>query len=393
MSSAFTSISSDAALLSVEFRIRNPLETVESLSATKPDPDDAPTILGFYDDTPSGGRMANPDARFIWCCHCQKETHWKGYVVESSVGSRFTIGNSCGQDHYGATFDATERNFREKRARQGVLRAFFRLLSKIDGLEEEIEHILSFDGLKDHEKKVRELKQAAPKAYQTLKRAAERGALSAIKKTRNFEAEKERESRYLRSVEQFRSLPSEERRQLRDDGLKPELDDEPIIDLRHEDYGYVTGTSILGFVDPRANALAVRNHLAEFRKIEKRGTDAFASKIITSKRRDLLESSKCLRDSLISMSFAKTFFFDQNLERITGWSECFRGFSLFLLDGDLHAGDDGNQISRIAPLEKETSFATPILDHIHYAGIEDALLAVGAAVLEDPDDPTSKVLV
>lgn len=393
MASNFKKFISDSELLQAEFRIRNPLLTVEGLTATKPDSEIAVSIVGFYDETPFGGRTSNPEEPYIWCCHCQKDTHWIGYVVEDSTSTRFTIGNKCGLDHYGASFGASEKHFNEKRARQGVLRAFLRLNSKIDGLEAEIENVLRCRGLIAHERKRDELQQAAPKGFKTLRRAVEQGSLTAVKKTRNFEAEEERLSRYKRAIEHFHSLPAEERIQLRDDGLKPELDDDPIIDSRLVDFGHALGTSLLGFSDPRMDALKVRKPLSTLRKIQNTGTDKFSSKEIAFSRKALFETTKSLRNSLISIAFAQTFFETQNLNRLAQWSDCFRGFSFRLDNGQFLVSDDGHPYKCIRSETFENVVETPVLEQIHYTDIEDELLATGDAIFRDPDDPTSEVLV
>jgi hypothetical protein len=383
MDSVFKNFATDSDLLEAEFRVRDPLNSVEGLVCSKPDPD----------ETPFGGRISNPDEPYIWCCHCQKDTHWKGYVVENGNENRFTIGNNCGHDHYGASFSASEKHFNEKRARQGVLRAFLRLCSKIDGLEEEINSVLACEALKQHDGKREEMRRAAPKAFTALKRAVERGSLSAIKKTRNVEAEMERAERYERALSHFRSHSSEKRRQLRDEGLMPEIDEKPIIDSNSVDFGHVVGTSVLGFDDPRSDALEVREALSDFRKIEKAGTETFASKEIVTKRKRLMEATKALSGSLISISFAEAFFEHENLIRIANWSACFRGFTFRLDGGHLSVTDDDQPFSTIEPIELQNGVATPVLDRIHYTDVEEELLAAGAAIMVDPDGPSSEVLV
>ena len=221
----------DLELLKSEFRFSDPTNSVEALTRERPDPTLSPDIIGFYDDTPSGGRLANPDQSFIWCCHCQKYTHWKGYIVEDGTGHRFTIGNKCGLDHYGAAFENVITSFNEKRARKGVLRTFHRLAAKVENLDHDIGAILACPDLLSLERKTKEIAAASPRGIKALREAVARGSLQGIIKTRNFAAEQERLERYERALGHFQRLPSEQRRELRDQGLRPELDENPIIRL------------------------------------------------------------------------------------------------------------------------------------------------------------------
>jgi|688.fasta_scaffold18182_7 hypothetical protein len=386
-------ILSDSELLKAEFRFSDPINTVDDLSRDRPDPSLSPDIVGFYDDTPLGGRLANPDHSFIWCCHCQKDTHWKGYIVEDGTNHRFTIGNKCGLDHYGAAFENVITSFNEKRARKAVLRDFHRLETKIENLEREISILLACPMLSAHECKHQEISKASPKGLKALQEAVGRGSLNGIIKTRNFAAEQEREERYEQALQRFQNLPSEERRELRDQGLRPELDDSPIIDSRSADFGHVIGTSLIGLCDPRKKALELKHTLQEFQNIVAKGTDLFASKQIASVRRKLFDTAKVLRKSLIDASFGETFFQAENLNRISAWSACYRGF-LFKTD-NLHliVQQNSGQDVVIKPLQTSDIYMPPSLDTIHFTGIEDNLIREGVARMENPNDPSTKVFV
>lgn len=383
----------DSELLKSEFRFSDPINSVDDLTRNKPDPSLSPDIIGFYDDTPSGGRLANPDRPYIWCCHCQKDTHWRGYIVEDGTNHRFTIGNKCGLDHYGAAFENVITSFNEKRARKGVLRNFHRLATKIENLENEISVLLACPLLSAHERKYQEIAKASPNGTKALREAVGRGSLNGIIKTRNFAAEQEREERYDRALQRFQNLPSEERRELRDQGLRPELDDAPIIDSKSVDFGYVTGTSIIGLSDPRKKALELRHALAEFQNIVAKGTDLFASKQIANTRRKLFEATKSLRESLIDASFGETFFQAENLNRISAWSDCYRGFLFKTDELNLIVEQNSGQDIVIKPLQTEDIYIPPALDAIHYTEIEDTLVKEGAARMENPDDPRTMVFV
>jgi hypothetical protein len=383
----------DSELLKSEFRFSDPINSVDCLTRDKPDPNLSPDIIGFYDETPSGGRIANPDKSYIWCCHCQKDTHWKGYIVEDGTSHRFTIGNKCGLDHYGAAFENVIASFNEKRARKGVLREFHRLATKIENLEKEIPVLLACPLLSAHERKYQEIDKASPNGMKALREAVGRGSLTGIIKTRNFAAEQEREDRYERAMLRYQSLPSEERRELRDQGQRPELDDSPIIDSKSVDFGYLIGTSIIGLSDPRKRALELKHAFAEFQNILAKGTDLFASKQIAIARRKLFDAAKALRDSLIDASFGEIFFEAENLKRISDWSACYRGFLFKTDDLNLIVEQNSGQDIVIKPLQTKGIYMPPTLNAIHFTEIEDTLIKDGAARMENPDDPRTKVFV
>lgn len=75
----------DDQLASTDLRITDPY-AVDGYTRDRPDPDLAPEIIGDYDLTPPGGRHANPDGPWTWCCHCQEESHWLGFVVANATG-------------------------------------------------------------------------------------------------------------------------------------------------------------------------------------------------------------------------------------------------------------------------------------------------------------------
>ena len=383
----------DADLLTTEFRINDPENSVEFLSRSKPAQDGSPQIIGYYNETPAGGRLANAGEKFIWCCHCQKETHWRGYLIEDGSAHRFTIGNKCGHDHYGAEFGSIERSFNEQRARKGILRSFWRLSEKVGSLSDELDVLLSCPFLAAYQQKTDEMFRVAPKAFGALKRAVSRGRLRAVRKWRNKEAEDERSKKYERAMQRYLSLPSEERRYLRDEGLKPEPEDDPIYVSESADFGFVTGTGLLGFQDPRREARDLKRAISRVNEIVQTGTDNFPSKEIAIARREVYAAATVLRSSLIEASMSETFFDQANLERISNWSDCFRGFSFEKADKALIVSDEGKPLSLISFIKSRNIVAVPSLDVVYYTEVEDDLVSSGEASFLDPDDPMSPVII
>lgn len=355
---------SDLQLLALRFRISDPLNTLSNLTTAKPDPDIRPKIVGYYDEKPFGGRLSNPDIPFLWCCHCQKRTHWKGYVVDNGTGVTFMIGSECGKEHYGADFEAVEKTFRDQQQRQQSLKSYLNLLHKISGLDLEISKILNCSFLQLHDKRSAEFAKAAPHAFKALKKAAEKGSLEGIQRVRDFNAEQARDERYKRAIAHYRSLPYAERKGLKDDGLKPEKDDEPIFVDSFIEFGRIFGASIFGLHPARKNALDCRAALNKFKEIELQGTDKFSSQDINNRTKFLINSCRLLRDSLYESFRSAEFFDPENIARLCRWSECHRQFSCSPSDNDLLVCDAHGKAYKFVRFERVGVVQSPIIESV-----------------------------
>jgi len=99
------------------FAISEP-ETLADLTIFIPPSAATPTIEFQYDLTPPAKR-SRP---WVYCAHCGRPTHWRGYVVKFDSGARCLIGKDCGAKYYGADFQLFEKEFDAQRRRQFQLR-------------------------------------------------------------------------------------------------------------------------------------------------------------------------------------------------------------------------------------------------------------------------------
>lgn len=76
-----------------------------------------PTIRLRYDVRPP----ARTERAFVWCGHCRRRTHWKGYVIELADGVLATLGHECGDHQFGFSFGAVQNAFDQEADRQELL--------------------------------------------------------------------------------------------------------------------------------------------------------------------------------------------------------------------------------------------------------------------------------
>jgi hypothetical protein len=121
----------DDYLLQNDLRIQDP-EAEQSLLETVPDNGEVPSLVGWYNVRPEGGKR-NPDYSdtFVWCAHCRGRRHWAGYLARYSDGTGILIGNVCGNKQYGVDFDRVENEFISNKNRQTYLRQFAALKASI----------------------------------------------------------------------------------------------------------------------------------------------------------------------------------------------------------------------------------------------------------------------
>jgi hypothetical protein len=358
----------DAELLRTDFRVDDP-ENLPGLNPGVPDRTANPTIIGFYDERPPGGRKANPNVPFIRCCHCGKRRHWKGYVIRDDQDQLYIIGASqCGYEHYGARFGAEEKAFREDQARKRALIRWQNMLRIVPGLSAEIETLLSCDELRTLERKRDEIRRASPKGFSELLRHHRSGnPMLEIREYRDYAAEAERDARFDRAVAAYERLPSEERRRRRDQGLKPERDTTPILRRESHPLGVLEGADFLSSEgDARDAALELRETLRAIDSLNNKGTDQARSTELSRLLREMTDRPKRLRESLIVVSFSKLFFARGNLERLERWSSIFPDFAYFRSEAGLLVEDSRLGRKEIAPLPDEHLPRTPTIDTIDH---------------------------
>jgi hypothetical protein len=384
---------SDEELRIAEFRFEDPERSIAHLNRDRPDPSADPTIIGYYSERPRGGRAANPDAPYVWCCHCQRPTHWDGFVVRDGTGQTFIIGNECGRRHYGASFEVVERRFNEERVRKAVLTQWSRMAARAAELERALEGLAVDPYLALHDLKQRELQDASPGAFIRLRNAVQRGALELHEQVRDYEQEAQRAERYRKARAAFRALPAKERKRLEWDGLAPEEDTTPIIHSVSRNLGHVVGTSLLGLSDVRDAATRVQDCLRYFRGADRQGTDAQDTRTLIRLRKNLAESADLLRQCLIANSFCQLFFERDNLDRLTTWSARFGHFRYTRRDKDLHVWDEDLGQTIVQAIPEGNIAALQILEPFHITIVEDELEEAGAVFPENQNDPLSRRFV
>lgn len=122
----------DRRLLSETLTTSDPEAGTVRLRLPKSKP--GPPIVMRYDVTPPlGGDRSRP---YVWCGHCYRATHWKGYVVELPDGTLVNLGGVCGPKHFGFDYGAVENAFDAKADRQSLLPRIARLKSALPILSE-----------------------------------------------------------------------------------------------------------------------------------------------------------------------------------------------------------------------------------------------------------------
>lgn len=344
----------DAQLVSAQFRYFDPENSIAGLNRSVPDAEAHPTIIGYYDETPPGGRKSNPDFPFVRCCHCGKRRHWKGHVVRDDRGESYIIGASrCGREHYGVRYDAAEKAFKAEQARRAALVRWANMRKLLPEYRIELTRVLQSPALGILELKRDEIRRTCPDAFRKLVQIANTAQpMFEYLELRDHEAEKERQAKFERAMTAFQALPSAERRRLRDDGLKPEEDNSPIYRRTSAPLGHLVGGGFLtDSGDVRKFALELRATLDAIEAIEKSGTDVVSTSELSRLLREMTDGPRALDDALGEVSFTPTFFGIDNLDRIARWSNGESRF-YYVRDGtDLVVEDVSKGQARIKPVE------------------------------------------
>ncbi len=359
----------DEDLLRTEFRYSDP-ENIAGLNGGAPDPDAHPTIIGYYDETPPGGRKVNPDAPMIRCCHCGLRRHWKGYVVRDDRDQLYIIGaQNCGHDHYGGErFEGAEKTFKEEQERQRALRRWHNMMELVPAIRAEVAALLSCDALRQIERKRDEIKRASPEGFAALVRHHASGnPMLEVLETRNYAEEANREERYQRALAAYQKLPPEERRRRRDEGLRPEPDDTPIIVRSTEPLGPLMGAGFLtDGGDLRGAALDLRKTLEAIDAVNAATTEKAWVTELNRLLREMTDKPSRVWDAHLEVSFINVFFEFANLERLERWSRALPRFSYRAVEGSLLVVDSRHGRTRIEAFQEVKLPETRTIDGLRY---------------------------
>lgn len=116
LSYSFLSLA-DRQLLTERLTTTDPEADTSRIRLEKQNP--GPPIILRYDVAP--GPDEDADREYVWCGHCGRPTHWRGYVVEAEGGTLVNLGGMCGVKHFGFEFGAVENAFDERVERQAIL--------------------------------------------------------------------------------------------------------------------------------------------------------------------------------------------------------------------------------------------------------------------------------
>lgn len=361
---------SDAELLRTEFRFENP-EAIEGLNLGVPAPEAHPIIIGYYDETPSGGRAKNPNVPFIRCCHCGKRRHWKGHVVRDDREQLYIIGASrCGREHYGARYETAEAAFRGELARRAALRRWQNVVPLLAPVASELEAILKSPALVALELKRDEIMRASAEGFRRLVQTAGSGeSLREVREERDHQAEAEREARFARAMTTYENKSPEERRWMRDEGLKPQRETDPIYVRKSTPLGPLVGGGFLTEAgDVRSAALALRGTLAAIAAIEAKGTESATLNELQRLLREMTDRPLAVQSARREVAFAPLFFEPDNLVRMERWTSSNARSSFHRNGSTLIIEDSSKGRTAIAPLTRfETDLpASPTISSMEY---------------------------
>lgn len=372
----------DAQLISARFRYAQPESAISELNRGVPDPEANPTIIGFYDETPVGGRASNPDFPFVRCCHCGTRRHWKGHVIRDDKGETYIIGASkCGKEHYGIRYESAERAFKAEKERQGALIRWSKMLKILPSYSAEVKRLITSSELGALDVKRDELYRASPLGFHKLAQIASTGdPMFEHIEERDHIAEAEREKRYRNAMVVFEAKPKNERKRLQGEGLAPERDTDPIYKRVSTPLGHLVGGSFLtDRGDVRKYALELRSTIENIDAIEQQGTETARTTELTRLLQEMANRPKKLGDVIREASFTSAFFQDENLDRIGRWSNGERRFSFGRQGDDLIVEDASKGIARIKPIGEFNLPYSDAMSMAHYLDEDFEPMMVAAA--------------
>ncbi len=160
-------------------------ERLEGLSADRPDPDADFLIVGRYNKAPAGGRLRNPNGPWIWCSHCQKPTHWEGFVIKAPNDTYHLIGGDCGKLHYGTKrFGAAHGKYLAHEKRKKLLSDLGKIQAVVGEVLSELTALKRSNALVQLRNTRKQFEKACPDAAFRLRSAALAGGLSTHQRVR-----------------------------------------------------------------------------------------------------------------------------------------------------------------------------------------------------------------
>lgn len=296
----------DDQLASTDLRIADPTK-VDRYTRDRPDQALAPEIIGEYDLTPPGGMRANPDGPWVWCCHCQKDNHWRGFVIANATGNRYSVGNDCAAKYYGIEFSSARRTFKDEVTRKGLLERLGALSAAAEGIYAVIAEALHSSSLSMIDAKRKEIGKACANAAFLLSSAAHSGTP-------------------LHEQVQVRDLAAE---LARDDKLPADADRPPIYKLERRAIGLIDGSAVVRNQDDcRDRLLSLRRAVRQVRAMHKGDTDAVTTETMKKLVVEAESAHRAAEERLAEYRRAPDFFSATNVDRMARWSDSQSGFTI-----------------------------------------------------------------
>jgi hypothetical protein len=357
-----TSRIDDQQLATLQFRIDDPAAT-EGYSRNKPDTRLEPTIIGHYDLRPTGGRKRLKEEPFFWCCHCQRDNHWSGFVVTNETGESYSVGKDCAASHYGVEFTRIRRNFSDLASRQGVLERLSHIRSGAAGLDAAVAVVLKGPALAAIDAKRKEIEKAHPNAAYLLSAAANSGS-------------------DLHEDVQVRDVAAERKRADRLGKRDPRT---PIWRSERRSLGPLDGGALMRTqFDCRDRLIALRTSVARAVAAYRADTNAMTTGELTKLVKAVEAAHAEAMDGILAYCRAQAFFSPRNLDRISRWSASYRDFSISAVGGGFAVRSVDDEVRRVTPLPPVVIPALPELEVV--PADEEAVAAVENATAANVEE-------
>lgn len=328
-----------------------------------------PAILLQYDVTPPKAEAQK--RAYVWCGHCGKHTHWRGYIVELEEGPRVNIGRDCGSQQFGLSFNTVENSFNARLERQNLLPHISRLHRALPVLQGAVRAMLQHPATTDADDLAAGLEARALRLWRHLQSSAH----SSILQLSTFETVLDREgmeqtranirARFAREIE---SAPTKTARTKARLGMRDAL---ASVGERYREevteYGVLHGAGFAGRGMRLGQTLGLLSRgLHELSdQLQVADSDALSDQSIKNalqSARNLLSQADQASDTF---ALAAEFRNGANLARLAAWANAsgYNASGWFeVVDGSLRLG--AHELCRVAgPVPDETFSAFRTLMH------------------------------
>ena len=302
------------------FAVDNP-EALSSLVQELPHTDN-PEIEYAYDVTPP--KSVKRDR--VWCAHCEKHSHWRGYVLRTETGARYLVGKDCGLEHYGANFRLIEREFDSLRKRKHYLERLDEARAAWPAASDELNALSASKAFGQMNAMRNGLRRYFPELYPKLEEAAKRGGVLIVRRrVRDIAAEERASDAHDVVSRLLEQMTVTERKNRRKAGTLPNVPDlnKQIFITVEDEFGRLEGAEfLLAHLGLRDDASAIVRRLQlRFAKMLGEATENISTgqlqAFFRSTKADLEELEAVHRE----IQAPRRFFAPTNLRRISEWAK------------------------------------------------------------------------